>query len=59
MNKVLVVAKEYPEYYNKELYVLWTSETPNGKFYHCSDVKDDVMCKVYLGEKQVKILNNE
>ena len=59
MNKVLVVAKKYPEYYNKEMYVLWISETLNGKFYHCSDVKDDVICKVYLGEKQVKFIQYE
>lgn len=59
MSKLLVVTKEYPEYYNKELYILWISETSNGKFYHCSNVKNDLICKIYLGESQVKLLNNE
>ena len=55
--KVLVVAEEFPDYYNKELYVLWTSITSNGKtFYHCSDNPDDSVCKVYLGENQIKIV---
>lgn len=56
MMKILVTAREFPKYYNKELYVLWTSTTPNGKiFYHCSDKPDDLICKIYLGENQIKI----
>ena len=53
--KVLVTAKEYPQFYNKELFVLWVTETDKGKFYHCSDKPGDSFCKVYLGENQIKL----
>jgi hypothetical protein len=56
MKKVLVIAKEYPEYYMKEMYVIWTRPYSKGTWYYLSDKPDDRFMLLYLGESQIKHL---
>lgn len=58
MNKVLVVAKEYPEYYNTIMYVQWIRETNKGNWYYVTktDVKKIGIPDLYLGESQIQHL---
>ena len=54
--KVLVIAKEYPNFYMKEMYVLWETKYDRGTWYHLSEKPNDIISKLYLGEKQFKHL---
>lgn len=56
MTKVLVIAKEYPEFYNKEMYVLWTRVDDKGIWYYLSFDPNAIIRDVYLGKSQVKLL---
>ena len=54
VKKVLVVAKEYPEYYGKEMYVIWIRNYDKGTWYHLSFDPNEKFPTLYLGEKQIK-----
>ena len=58
MEKVLVIAKEYPEYYNKEMYIAWTRVDRKGRiwYYLTKDKRKIGIADLYLGESQIQIL---
>ena len=59
MEKVKVIAKEYPKWYDKEMYIWYTRETHQGTWYYLVDsenLKGRLFPDLYVGEKQIQKL---
>jgi hypothetical protein len=56
MEKVKVIAKEYPKWHDKEMYIWYTRETHQGTWYYLVDSEDTkgrMFPDLYLGEHQI------
>jgi hypothetical protein len=59
MKKVKVIAKEYPKWYDKEMYIWYTIENHQGTWYYLVDSEDTkgrLFSDLYVGEKQIQKL---
>jgi hypothetical protein len=59
MEKVKVIAKEYPKWHDKEMYIWYTRENHQGTWYYLVDSEDTkgrLFPDLYVGEKQIQKL---
>ncbi len=59
MKKVLVIAKEHSQWYNKEMYIWWSRPTIQGTWYYLIDNENlhgRIAADLYVGESQIKHL---
>ena len=59
MERVKVIAKEYPKWHDKGMYIWYTRETYQGTWYYLVDsenLKGRLFPDLYVGEKQIQKL---